>query len=82
MHFGSGGQSGSQNVGFHQRHIGRSLNSISRFASLHVDVAFGQAEPGDTQRRTGFLRLCQCPVIEGHGNEGKQNQCSASTCHG
>jgi hypothetical protein len=82
LDFGTGGRSGSQNVGFHQRHVDRGLDRISRFASLHDNVTLGQAEPGDSQRRTGLLRLCQCRVIERHGEEGKQNQNSASTCHG
>jgi len=82
LDFGTRGRSGSQNVGFHQRHVDRGLNRISRFASLHSDVALGQAEPGDTQRRTGLLRLRRRRVIEAHGNEGKQNQNSASACHG
>ena len=82
LDFGTGGRSGSQNVGFYQRHVDRGLDRISRFASLHGNVTLGQAEPGDTQRRTGLLRLCRRRVIEGHGNEGKQRQYSASSCHG
>ncbi len=82
LEFGAGSRSGGQNIGFHQRQVDRGLNRISRFASLHGDVALDQAEPGDTQRRTGLRRLCQCRVIERHGDERKQNQDSASTCHG
>jgi len=82
LDFGTGGQSGSQNIGLHQRHVDGGLNRISRFASLHREVALGQAEPGDTQRRTALLRLCQRQVIDRHGNEGKQHQNSTSTCHG
>ena len=82
LDFGTGCEAGSQNVGFHQRHIGRGLNRISRFTSLRGHVALDQAEPGDAQCRTGLLRPCQCRVIERHGSEGKQNQNSASTCHG
>ena len=82
LDFGPRGRSGGQNVGFHQRHVDRGLNRVSRIASLHGNVALGQAEPGDTQRRTGSLRLRRRRVIEGHGNEGKQNQNSASACHG
>ena len=82
LDFGPGSEAGGQNVGFHQRHIGRSLNRISRFTSLHGDVALGQTEPGDAQRRTVLRRLGQCRLVERHGNQEKQNQNSASTCHG
>ena len=82
LDFGTRGRAGSQNVGFHQRHVDRGLNRISRFASLHGEVALGQAEPGDAQRRTGLLRLCRCRLIEKQGKEGKQNQNSVSACHG
>ena len=64
LDFGAGSEAGHQNVGFHQRHVGRGLNRISRFTSLHGDVALGQTEPGDTQRRTVLRRLGQCRLVE------------------
>ncbi len=77
LDLGTGGQSGSQNIGFHQRHIGCGLNRISRFTALHGNVAFGQTESGDTQRRPLIRRLCLCRLTERHGTEEKQNQDSA-----